>query len=86
MNKLSDETGLTLKGRMERFCSEALDKGILFQEAVNQFEHCFITEALHRNNGNIVRTSAILGIHRNTLSKKLRGWQGMQKINGGHNV
>jgi DNA-binding NtrC family response regulator len=75
MNKSPKETDLTLKDRMERFCWEAVDKGILFSEAMDQFERCFITETLRRNNDNIIRTAAVLGIHRNTLSKKLRGWR-----------
>ena len=72
MNESPGEKGITLKNRMERFCREAVDKGILFPEAINQFERCFIAEALRRNNGSIIRTAAALGIHRNTLSKKLR--------------
>ncbi|MCL2877697.1 MAG: helix-turn-helix domain-containing protein [Acidobacteria bacterium] len=76
MNEPPKENGLTLKKRMECFCLEAVDKGILFSEAMDQFERCFITEVLRRNNDNIIRTAAALGIHRNTLSKKLSGWRG----------
>ena len=76
MKKLPHENGLTLKERMENFCRESVDKGILFAEAIDQFERCFITEALRRNNGSIIRTAAALGIHRNTLSKKIREWRG----------
>ena len=75
MNESPGEKGITLKNRMERFCREAVDKGILLQEAIDQFECCFITEALRRKNGSIIRTAAALGIHRNTLSKKLREWR-----------
>ena len=81
MNEPPNENGFTLKTRMERFCREAVDKGILFSEAADQFERCFITEVLQRNNGNIIRTAAALGIHRNTLSKKLSGWRGGQRTN-----
>ena len=79
MNESSKETDLTLKDRMERFCRESVDKGILLPEAMDQFERCFIEEVLRRNGDNILRTAATLGIHRNTLSKKLRGWNGRQK-------
>ena len=75
MNEPQNENGITLKNRMERFCREAVDKGILFSEAIDQFERCFIAEALRRNNGSIMRTAAALGIHRNTLSKKLNEWR-----------
>jgi DNA-binding NtrC family response regulator len=76
MNKTANENDLTLKERMERFCREAVDKGIMFPEAIDQFERCFITEALRRHNGSIIRTAAAVGIHRNTLSKKIREWRG----------
>jgi DNA-binding NtrC family response regulator len=76
MKEQPDENSLTLKGRMEIFCREAVDKGILFPEAIDQFERCFIAEAMRRNGDSIIRTAAALGIHRNTLSKKLREWRG----------
>ncbi len=62
---------LRLKERMETLCHEMVEKGILFSEATENFERCFITEVLKRNKGNMVRTAAKLGIHRNTLSKKV---------------
>ena len=75
MKESPSEKEITLKNRMERFCREAIDKGILFPEALDQFERCFIEEALRRNNDSKIRTAAALGIHRNTLSKKLREWR-----------
>jgi transcriptional regulator with PAS, ATPase and Fis domain len=48
-----------------------VERGILFSEATEHFERCFIGEVLQRNNGNLIRTAAKLGIHRNTLSKKV---------------
>ena len=60
-----------LKERLEHLCTEMIEKGILFSEAMEQFERCFIAEVMRRNNGNLLRTSARLGIHRNTLSKKV---------------
>jgi DNA-binding NtrC family response regulator len=62
---------LRLKERLEILCREMVEKGILFSEATGQFESCFIAEVLRRNNGNIMRTANVLGIHRNTLSKRI---------------
>jgi DNA-binding protein Fis len=61
-----------LKERLEALCKEMIEKGILYSEAMGQFERCFIAEVMRRNNGNLIRTAARLGIHRNTLSKKVR--------------
>ncbi len=63
---------LRLKERLEVLCTEMIEKGILFSEATEQFEKCFIAEMMRRNDGNLIRTAARLGIHRNTLSKKVK--------------
>ncbi len=62
---------LRFKERLENICREMVEKGILFSEATEHFERCFISEVLRRNNGNLIHTAAVLGIHRNTLSKKV---------------
>jgi DNA-binding NtrC family response regulator len=59
------------KERLEALCTEMIDKGIFFNEAVEQFENCFITEIVQRNDGHLMRAAESLGIHRNTLTKKL---------------
>jgi DNA-binding NtrC family response regulator len=60
-----------LKDRLESICIEMIDKGILYSEATEQFENCFIAEVIKRNQGHLMRTAEHLGIHRNTLSKRL---------------
>ena len=63
---------LLLKERLEMLCTEMIEKGILFSEAMEQFERCFIAEVMRRNDGSLIRTAANLRIHRNTLSKKVK--------------
>ncbi len=60
-----------LKDRLESICIEMIDKGILFSEAVEQFENCFIAEVVNRTDGHITRAAERLGIHRNTLAKRI---------------
>ena len=62
---------LRLKERFEMLCTEMIDKGILFSEAMEQFERCFVAEVMRRNKGSILKAATKLGIHRNTLSKKV---------------
>lgn len=71
MSENPSPSPLRLKERLEMLCTEMVEKGILFSEATEQFERCFIAEVMRRNNGNLIRTAARLGIHRNTLSKKV---------------
>jgi DNA-binding protein Fis len=71
MSESETKTPPRLKDRLENICVEMVEKGILYSEAVSQFERCFIAEVLSRNDGNLVRSAEGLGIHRNTLAKKI---------------
>jgi Fis family transcriptional regulator len=48
-----------------------VERGILFDEAIGEFEKRFIKRVLDRVHGNQSRAADILGIHRNTLSRKI---------------
>jgi DNA-binding NtrC family response regulator len=71
MSEAPQKELIRLKDRLEALCVEMLDRGIEFGEALDQFEKTFIIEMVKRNGGNMIRASAALGIHRNTLSKRL---------------
>jgi transcriptional regulator with PAS, ATPase and Fis domain len=72
MSNSERKPALRLKERIDILCIEMIEKGILFSEAMKQFEKCFIAEVMRRNDGNLIRSAANLGIHRNTLSKKVK--------------
>jgi DNA-binding NtrC family response regulator len=48
-----------------------MDGGFFLEEAVEFLERTLITRALSRTGGNRSAASKLLGIHRNTLQKKL---------------
>ena len=48
-----------------------VERGIPLEEAVIEFEKKFIRRVLERLNGNQSRAAKVLGIHRNTLSRKV---------------
>jgi len=48
-----------------------VERGILFDEAVGEFEKRFIKKVLERTEGNQSQAAEMLGIHRNTLSRKI---------------
>ena len=60
-----------MKDQLEALVGQMVERGILFPEAVNEFEKKFIKRVLDRANGNQSRAARLLGIHRNTLSRKL---------------
>lgn len=60
-----------MKDQLEGLVSQMVDRGILFEEALGEFEKRFIKRALERAQGNQCQAAKILGIHRNTLSRKI---------------
>jgi len=61
-----------IKQVLEEIIDEMVAKGIYWTEAVSQFEKLFILRALEKSDGNLSRAAETMGVHRNTLSKKLR--------------
>jgi DNA-binding NtrC family response regulator len=60
-----------VKDQLEALVGRMVESGILFPEAVNEFEKKYIKRVLDRVNGNQTRAAHALGIHRNTLSRKI---------------
>ncbi len=60
-----------MRDQLEALVGQMVDRGILFDEAINEFEKRFIRRALDRSKGNQSRAAKLLGIHRNTLSRKI---------------
>jgi Fis family transcriptional regulator len=60
-----------MKSRLEALVTEMVERGILFEDAVEEFEKQFILCVLNRTNGNISKAAEELRIHRNTLSKRI---------------
>ena len=60
-----------MKDQLESLVGQMVERGILFDEAVGEFEKRYIKRVLERMNGNQSRAAKVLGIHRNTLSRKI---------------
>jgi len=60
-----------MRDQLENLVGRMVDDGILFPEAVNEFEKKFIKRVLDHVKGNQSRAARTLGIHRNTLSRKI---------------
>ena len=57
--------------RLERLVEEMVDKGVRFDDAVREFEKRFIVRVLGKEDGCVTKTADALGIHRNTLARKM---------------
>jgi Fis family transcriptional regulator, factor for inversion stimulation protein len=62
---------MVMKDQLEGLVSQMVERGILFEEALGEFEKKFIKRTLERAQGNQCRAAKMLGIHRNTLSRKI---------------
>ena len=60
-----------MKMELEAIIDLMITHGILFDEAVKEFEKNFILKVLDRHNNNLSKAAETLGIHRNTLSKRM---------------
>ena len=60
-----------MRDQLEGLVVQMVERGILFEEAVGEFEKRFIKRVLERTEGNQSRAAVMLGIHRNTLSRKI---------------
>lgn len=66
---------MKLRSQMEKLIDEMLNGRILLNEAISEFEKLYIQKALARNDNHLSNTADILGIHRNTLSKRVATYE-----------
>jgi len=64
-----------MKQSFEGMVDHLIESGFFLEEAVEMLERTFITRTLERTGGNCSAASKLLGIHRNTLKKKLIGFK-----------
>ena len=64
-----------MRKQLEALVEEMLDGQILLDEAVAEFEKLYIEKALIRHRRHLSNTAKVLGIHRNTLSKRVSDYQ-----------
>ena len=57
--------------RLQRLIEEMVEKGINFADAIREFERRFISRVLADSDGNLSKAADVLGMHRNTLSRKM---------------
>ena len=62
---------MPLRDQLERLVDEMVTKGIRYDEAQREFEKKFIMQVLEKADGNLGKAADLLGIHRNTLTRKM---------------
>lgn len=70
---------MRMRAQLEALIEEMLDGQILLDEALAEFERVYIEKALSRHKKHLSNTARILGIHRNTLSKRVAAYHQKEK-------
>ena len=60
-----------MRDQLDKLVQEMLDKGILYEDARQEFEKMFIARALQRSKGSVGDAADLLGLHRNTVARKM---------------
>ena len=76
---------MPMRARLEALIDEMLDGQIMLDEALEEFEKLYIQKALARHKEHLSRTAATLGIHRNTLSKRVAGYRTQERAAASNN-
>jgi DNA-binding NtrC family response regulator len=60
-----------VRDSLERLVSEMLDKGVPYEDVRRELEKLSITRALQRTKGSQGEAAELLGVHRNTIARKI---------------
>ena len=65
-----------MRAELEKLIDQMISQGVLFEEAIEEFEKRFILNMVERHRNNLSKAADALGIHRNTLSKRIQEYHG----------
>jgi DNA-binding NtrC family response regulator len=60
-----------VRDQLENLVQQMIDRGVRYDDARREFEKVFITRALQRSKGSVGDAADLLGIHRNTVTRKM---------------
>ena len=60
-----------LREQLERLIDDLVARGVRYEDAQREFEKRFIAHVLAKADGNLCKAADLLGMHRNTLSRKM---------------
>lgn len=62
---------MPMKEQLEHLVDEMVTKGVRYEDAQREFEKKFIAFVMLKVDGNLGKAADLLGMHRNTLSRKI---------------
>jgi DNA-binding NtrC family response regulator len=57
---------------LDELVTKMVEKGIHYEDAVREFDRRFIVEVVEKCDGNLCKAADTLGVHRNTLARKMK--------------
>ncbi len=72
-----------MKHQMDKLITDLVEGGVFFLDAVSEFEKSYIRRVLEVSHGTQCQAAKALGIHRNTLSRKMEQYK-LSSKNGVH--
>jgi DNA-binding NtrC family response regulator len=60
-----------VREQLDSLVQQMIERGVRYEDARREFEKVFITRALQRSNGCVGDAAELLGIHRNTVTRKM---------------
>ena len=57
---------------LEQLVAQMVEKGVHYEYAIREFDRRFIATVVEKSDGNLCKAADALGVHRNTLSRKLK--------------
>ena len=62
---------MPMREQLDRLVDEMVTKGVCYEDAQREFEKRFIAHVLAKSDGSLCKAADLLGMHRNTLSRKV---------------
>jgi Fis family transcriptional regulator, factor for inversion stimulation protein len=57
---------------LDELVTRMVEKGLHYEDALREFDRRFIVEVVDKSNGNLCKAADTLGVHRNTLARKIK--------------
>jgi DNA-binding NtrC family response regulator len=57
---------------LDQLVTEMVARGVHYEDARREFDKRFLTAVITRSDGNLCKAADTLGVHRNTLTRKVK--------------
>jgi len=64
-----------VRDQLDTLVQLMIERGVRYEDARREFEKVFITRALQRSKGCVGDAAELLGIHRNTVARKMTAYR-----------